>query len=117
MSQNYCPNCGAGLQFKEAEICPSCGVRIKGVSGVELASGYRETKSPGLAAVMSFFIPGLGQIYNGQIGKGIAMVIASVIFAIMMIILIGIPLYIILWLYAIYDAYDTATKMDSSSVV
>ncbi len=25
---NFCPTCGAELQFKDAEICPKCGVRI-----------------------------------------------------------------------------------------
>ena len=29
MVQNFCPNCGLELQYKEAEICPKCGVRIK----------------------------------------------------------------------------------------
>jgi TM2 domain-containing membrane protein YozV len=32
-------------------------------------------KSSGLAAVMSFFWSGLGQIYTGQIAKGILMMI------------------------------------------
>jgi len=26
---NFCPTCGAEIQYKEAEICPKCGVRIK----------------------------------------------------------------------------------------
>jgi TM2 domain-containing membrane protein YozV len=30
----------------------------------------KERKSTGIAAVLSFFYPGLGQIYNGQILKG-----------------------------------------------
>jgi TM2 domain-containing membrane protein YozV len=30
-------------------------------------------KNPGLAAVLSFFISGLGQIYNGQIAKGVGL--------------------------------------------
>jgi hypothetical protein len=25
----HCPKCGAELKFAEAEICPSCGMRIK----------------------------------------------------------------------------------------
>ena len=25
----YCRFCGTGLQFKEAEICPNCGMRLK----------------------------------------------------------------------------------------
>jgi uncharacterized membrane protein YvbJ len=29
MVQNFCPSCGSELQYKEAEICPKCGVRIK----------------------------------------------------------------------------------------
>lgn len=28
-------------------------------------------KNPGTAAVLSFFIPGVGQIYNGKIWRGI----------------------------------------------
>lgn len=28
-------------------------------------------REPGLAAVLSFFIPGVGQIYNGQWGWGL----------------------------------------------
>ena len=27
--------------------------------------------NPGIAAVLSFFVPGLGQIYKGQIGRGL----------------------------------------------
>jgi len=34
-----------------------------------------ERKSTGIAAVLSFFYPGLGQIYNGQILKGVLFVI------------------------------------------
>ena len=29
MASNFCPNCGAKLQYPEAEICPTCGVMIK----------------------------------------------------------------------------------------
>ena len=32
-------------------------------------------KNPGLAAVLSFFYMGLGQIYNGQISKGIIFIV------------------------------------------
>lgn len=70
----------------------------------------REKKSSGIAAVLSFLIPGLGQIYNGELMKGIMFVILAMVFGILSIILIGIPLYVILWVYAIYDAYNTAAK-------
>lgn len=32
----------------------------------------RKRKRPYLAAALSFFLPGLGQIYNGQFAKGVA---------------------------------------------
>jgi TM2 domain-containing membrane protein YozV len=38
-------------------------------------------KNPGVAAILSFFWPGLGQIYNGQIAKGIGIMFALAILA------------------------------------
>jgi len=39
----------------------------------------QDKKDPGLAAVFSFIFNGLGQIYNGQIFKGLSIVFFSVI--------------------------------------
>src|SRR4029077_19826386 len=36
-----------------------------------------EMRNPGLAAVLSFFIPGVGQIYNGKILRGIFWLIVT----------------------------------------
>lgn len=36
-------------------------------------ASYNPPKSPGLAAVLSFFFTGLGQIYCGRIGRGLIM--------------------------------------------
>ncbi len=59
---------------------------------------------------------GLGQIYNGQIGKGVLMVILGVVFAMLIFVLIGIPLYLILWVYGIYDAYNTAQQINAGTI-
>ena len=67
-------------------------------------------KHPALAAFLSFLLPGLGQIYTGKIMMGIMLVIIAVILSTIttiFTIFTGI-LYIIVWLYAIYDAYMTA---------
>jgi TM2 domain-containing membrane protein YozV len=69
-------------------------------------------KSPGLAAVLSFFWCGLGQIYNGQIGKGIAVGFAYLICWFLWILLIGIPLTLGLWIWGMVDAYQTAERMN-----
>jgi len=103
----FCSNCGAEID-KGAEICPKCGVRVKAPTVGE--------KSPGLAAVLSFFIVGLGQIYNGQIGKGIVLIICYVISWLLVLILIGLILVPILWIYGIYDAYTTATKINAGEI-
>lgn len=70
-------------------------------------------KSPGLAAVLSFFWPGVGQIYNGQIAKGIVFIVLAAIFGWLMVVVIGFILYPILWVYAIYDAYKTAERINA----
>lgn len=64
--------------------------------------------SPILAVILSFFIPGLGQFYTGQFLKAIALFLLAVIFALLSTVVIGIPLYIIVWLYSMYDAYIAA---------
>src|SRR5215831_3893524 len=62
-------------------------------------------KNPGLAAVLSFFWCGVGQIYNGQIGVGIMMMCLYFVSWMLMFVLIGFVTTPILWIYGIYDAY------------
>lgn len=70
-------------------------------------------KSAGLAAVLSFFISGLGQIYNGQILKGLIIIVVQIINGALTTIVIGwIPLAIV-WVWAIIDAYREAEKINA----
>lgn len=71
-------------------------------------------KNPGVAAVLSFFYCGLGQIYNGQIFKGIMMLVAYTISALLMYVLIGFITTPILWIWGMYDAYRTAEKINKA---
>ena len=64
--------------------------------------------SPILAVILSFFIPGLGQFYTGQLMKAVALFVLAAIFAALSTMLIGIPLYLIVWVYSMYDAYVSA---------
>lgn len=92
--------------------------------------------NPGLAAVLSFIVNGLGQLYNGQIVKGLVMISLS---AVGILVFVIAALLILLWLkgillfsrqlifgifllvsgfvficvigiYSILDAYQTALK-------
>lgn len=95
-----------------------------------------EKQNPGVAAVLSFLFNGLGQIYNGQIAKGLslmlvsAMTIASMAIGAILIghyiitdfiympelatgaimLFVGLTSAVILGIYNIYDAYNTARK-------
>jgi len=66
--------------------------------------------SPLLAVVLSFFIPGLGQFYTGQLLKAVLLFVLAVVFGALSTVLIGIPFYLVVWLYSMYDAYTVAQK-------
>ncbi|TWI59913.1 hypothetical protein [Halalkalibacter nanhaiisediminis] len=69
-------------------------------------------KSAGLAAVLSFFITGLGQIYNGQFLKGIMFIIAYAISWLLIYVLIGFITTPIIWLWGMIDAYRSAERIN-----
>lgn len=69
-------------------------------------------KSAGLAAVLSFLIQGLGQIYNGQILKGLILVVIQAINIALTNVLIGFIFFPIVLIYAVYDAYRGAEKVN-----
>ncbi len=111
-----CRNCGELIDEK-TDICPKCGARNKNV--------IAKKKSPGVAAIASFFIPGLGQIYSGEVRKGIGFLIIGVsFFSIGLFMFLGHrmigPLlvagaaYILFWIYNIYDAYKIAEPINSN---
>ena len=74
--------------------------------GVYLA----DRKNPGVAAVLSFFWAGLGQIYNGQLAKGIGFIVLYAFCVLLIFVLIGIILVPIVWIIGIWDAYNTAKQ-------
>lgn len=69
-------------------------------------------KSPLLAALGSFFVPGLGQVYNGEgYSKGFTYFIGIYVGYI----LLFIPGFAI-WLYSVYNAYTTANKINTGEI-
>ena len=101
-----------------------------------LCPDEKQKINPGLAAVFSFIFSGLGQIYNGQILKGLCIMAFSAVgmvivivgfvqigFCIMselfgtrelvagsILLITGFLSMTILGVYNIYDAYNTAKK-------
>jgi TM2 domain-containing membrane protein YozV len=103
----YCRDCGSIIS-ERAEICPDCGVRQHDPpSG---ASDLLEGGNPVLAALLSALLPGLGQIYNRELERGLAFVVASVVSGVLVVFVVGLLIYPLVWVFAIYDAYTRAEQ-------
>jgi len=69
-------------------------------------------KSPGIAAVLSFFIPGLGQLYNGQFKKMAVFFALDVVNVLLSFILIGYITGVVTWIVGMVDAYKSASRLN-----
>jgi TM2 domain-containing membrane protein YozV len=69
-------------------------------------------KNPGLAAVLCFFYTGLGQIYNGEIAKGVILFVLRIFSDLAMLVLIGFITTPVIWIYGMYDAYSSAVRFN-----
>jgi TM2 domain-containing membrane protein YozV len=65
-------------------------------------------RGPLLAAVLSLIVAGLGQIYNGQVTKGVILIIVQLINGALTAVLIGWLLLPLVGLWAMVDAYLVA---------
>lgn len=72
-------------------------------------------KNPTLAAILSFLINGLGQVYNGQIGKGILIFVIQIVNALLTTVIIGFITLPIVWIWSIYDAYKVAQRINEEA--
>lgn len=70
-----------------------------------------EGKSPVVAGLSSMLIPGLGQAYNGRIGRGIEVMLGTAL---------GFLVFLvpgaIVWIYGIVDAFLTADRMNRKEI-
>jgi len=136
----FCPNCGKEIP-DGSKFCQYCGAKLSltGESeGGQVQSVLSEeeqkkrtyeeelirakaqqsakvgTKSPGVAVVLSALWVGIGQIYNGQIGKGVLFIILYGVSVLLIFVGIGIVTTPILWLIGVIDAYKTANNINQN---
>lgn len=64
----------------------------------------------GVPALLSFFIPGLGQMIKGQVGKGILILLGWIFSFVLIVTGIGIIVPIIIWVWQIADAYNSKSS-------
>jgi len=77
-----------------------------------MAEAPKFYKNPAIATVLSFFFMGLGQIYNGQIGKGVLFIALYCVSMFLMWIIIGFITTPILWIWGMIDAHNSAKRIN-----
>lgn len=118
----FCENCGATIKPGD-QFCENCGAAL-GAATVEpkpaqtvsstpppATAGGQGEKNPILAAIASLLFSGLGQVYNGSLGKGMLIFFGTII-GYMIFVIPG----LIVLVYGIYDAYTTAKKMNEGQI-
>jgi len=102
MEKAYCEKYDESVEISQrAEICSD---RIP-----EKTKNKR--KSPFIAAFLSI-IPGLGQIYAGDLLRGFAIIAAMAISLCLMALLIGFFTFVGAWIFGIVDAYKMVKKQN-----
>jgi TM2 domain-containing membrane protein YozV len=67
-------------------------------------------KNPAVSLILSFFIPGLGTMVNGNVGRGVLILVLYVVGWVLSFLLIGIPLLIGAWIWGLVDGYTSAQR-------
>jgi len=70
-------------------------------------------KNPSIATVLSFFWSGLGQMYNGQIVKGVMFLFAYGISALLIWVGVGLFILPIVWIWGMVDANTSAKRINT----
>jgi Phosphoglycerol transferase and related proteins, alkaline phosphatase superfamily len=147
MAANYCSNCGEALK-KYAVVCSHCGRPVPESNRPEQTNaeqpnketvhaekmqgtprdGPAKTKSTFFALFLSFFFPGLGQVYNGRSKKGVCFLVASILSMFLLVIpfvtaiwglhiwilvLIFPLVFLLIWIWGLYDAFKDADRINN----
>ena len=70
-------------------------------------------KSPSLALILSLLIPGVGQMYNGEVGKGFFLLLIYLFSYVCIAIGIGVVMVPAVWIWGMIDAYKVAQQINA----
>jgi len=106
--EQFCSSCGETIK-QEAEVCPECGVRQN--------TSTTSEKDPTIATLASGLTSGWGgQIYNGQIVRGVLILVLQFINAGLIFVGIGLLTFPLVWAIGTWDAYNQAKKINAGEV-
>lgn len=89
---------------------------VHSVADITPGYGVEETrhkrKNPAIAALLSLIIPGLGQVYAGDLYRGFALFATLVVSLCLIALIIGFFTFFATWIFAISDAYKMVKKQN-----
>ena len=115
-----CPYCDNDVPAG-VNTCPACGANVPNNStpaqAAQNVQGAQQIapsgKSANTATILSCLIVGVGQMYLGQVAKGVVMLVASIILAA----LTGGISGAVTWIIGMVDAYKIGKKMEAGHSV
>jgi serine/threonine-protein kinase len=133
-AREWCPACRSNFYVadpsQEWVNCPNCGQLIhrqvsdRGQKGQKMITGK---KNPVVAGLLSFLIIGLGQIYNGQVAKGLFLLGLQVVGVFLGLVsgvltcgislLVFVPFALFIEIVSIVDAVMIANKLQQGQAV
>ncbi len=76
-----------------------------------------DKREPRSSLILSFLIPGLGQLYNGKKKKATKLFYGVIISVFLALFFIGIITYLVIWIYAMCDGYMTADRINKGLII
>jgi TM2 domain-containing membrane protein YozV len=70
-------------------------------------------KNPAVSLIVSFFLPGVGSMINGDVGTGVAILLLYIVGWATTIFLVGFLLLIGAWIWGMVDAYQGAQRWNA----
>jgi TM2 domain-containing membrane protein YozV len=79
------------------------------------AGGYAiAPKSPAVSLIVSFFLPGVGSLINGDVGIGITILLLWLLALVLDVtvfgLIVGVPLGVGMWIWGMIDAHQGAQR-------
>ena len=114
----FCHNCGFELDG-EFKFCPNCGANLANHSSPNQTTSVSssEDKNIIIAIILSIIFPGLGQFYLGLNHKGLMFLIGYIISAVLILLLIGLILCFVVWIWALIDTIQSTNALNNGEVV
>jgi TM2 domain-containing membrane protein YozV len=111
VNSRFCFRCGSTI-FEDAAICPHCGVAQPGFMEAlaRPALGYVQ-KDSGIASLLSFLCPGAGQMYAGEVGRGVLIFLVWFVSIPLTFVMLCIPT-VVIHIWQIFDANSCVVRLN-----